>query len=277
MIGAVARIFEPGCKVDHMLVLESGKQGTGKTSGTRALFGGDDWYADCQRSPADKDFYQDLVGKWVVEIGEMTSFTKTELGKVKQAITAQADTYRPSYGRYSRTFKRQCIFVGTTNEDSWQRDPTGGRRYLPVRVGGVDVVALARDRDQLWAEAVVRYRRGDPWWIAPAQASAEQDERYQDDPWLEPILRWLSGKADARHYDGLLLHARDKDGHVVEFTSAELLSRAVHVDTSKFERTAQTRVGVIMMRLGWKRYRPKRMGGRPWCWYPGDDWDWSDE
>lgn len=275
MVSAVARIFRPGCKVDHMLVLE-GAQGGGKTSAVRTLFGGDRWYVDCQRSPADKDFYQDLNGKWGAEVGEMTSFSKAEHGKVKQTLTAQADVYRPSYGRYSRTFPRQCVFVGTTNEDAWQRDPTGGRRYLPVRVSAVDFEALTADRDQLWAEAVMRFHRGDPWWNLPARAAAEQDERYADDSWTEPVLRWLSGRADERAYESLRLNARDKQQHVVECTATEILLHALHVDLARHDRAAATRVGVIMSRLGWPKFRPTRFGSRQWCWYAPDDWEWPD-
>lgn len=273
MLSAAARIFDPGCKVDQMLVLE-GPQGAGKTRGVRALFGGDDWYVDCQRSPAEKDFYQDIVGKWAAEIGEMTSFSKADYNKVKQTITAQADVYRPSYGRYSRTFKRQCVFIGTVNNDAWQRDPTGGRRYLPVRVGAVNVDALLAVRDQLWSETVVRYRRGEPWWCTPARAGDEQDQRFQDDSWTEPILHWLLGKEDARNYENLRLCARDKHGHVTECTVTELLLHAVHVDLARHDLNGQTRAGVIMSRLGWKKYRPIRLGSRQWCWYAPDAWEW---
>ncbi len=277
MLGAVARIYEPGCKVDHMLVLE-GKQGGGKTSAVRALFGGDEWYVDAQRSPADKDFYQDIVGKWVAEIGEMTSFSKADYNKVKQTLSAQADTYRPSYGRYSRTFKRQCIFVGTTNEDAWQRDPTGGRRYLPVRVSAVDVVAVTRDRDQLWAEAVMRYQRGDSWWNAPANAEDEQDDRYCDDPWAEAVVRWILGHAKDRDYDAIDMRARDGEGRVIECSVAEVLANALHLEVEKHDLRPQQRVGVIMSRLGWKKYRRDRgkdiKVGRVWYWYAPSDWRW---
>jgi putative DNA primase/helicase len=275
LLGAVARIYEPGCKVDHMLILE-GPQGAGKTRSVRTLFGGDAWYVDCQRSPADKDFYQDIVGKWAAEIGEMTSFTKADYNKVKQTITAQSDTYRPSYGRYSKTFPRQCIFIGTTNDDSWQRDPTGGRRYLPVRVSGVDVDAIERDRDQLWAEAVARYKAGEPWWNAPARAGDEQEQRYQEDSWTEPVLRWLAGKASSSTYTDIPIAARDKHGRILECSVTQVMTSALHIDLARQDRTASTRVGTIMSRIGWKKYRPSGSGKRPWLWYVEADWEWPD-
>lgn len=185
LVSAVARAFEPGCKVDTMLVLE-GKQGVGKTRFTRELFGAD-WYAEATASPGDKDFFQVLQGRWVMEIGEMESFTKAEVGKIKQAVTAQQDTFRASYGRFVKTYPRQCVFVGTTNENQYLRDPTGARRFLPIRVNTIDVDRIIRERDQLWAEAVHLYREGFDYWTLPADAAREQERRYQADTWEETI------------------------------------------------------------------------------------------
>jgi predicted P-loop ATPase len=267
MISAAARILRPGCKVDTMLVLE-GEQGLGKTRVTQVLFGGDRWYMDAQRSPAEKDFYQDIVGKWGVEIGEMTSFTKAESNKVKQTLSATSDTYRPSYGRYSRTFPRQCVFIGTTNENEWQRDHTGGRRFLPVRVAHVDVGAIEQARDQLWAEAVAMLEEGVDWWVMPGAAKDQQDERYLEDTWVEPISRWLDGRAvsssNADPYHGVEM--ADKPYIVVECSTTDVLSKALHIDLARHSRQDQMRVAAIMGRLGWEKDRPMRYGTRIRIW-----------
>jgi predicted P-loop ATPase len=243
----------------------------------RELFGGDEWYMDAQRSPAEKDFYQDIVGKWGVEIGEMAAFSKADYNKIKQTLTAQADTYRPSYGRYSRTFPRQCIFVGTTNDDSWQRDPTGGRRFLPVRVGNVNVAGIAEIRDQLWAEAVTRVRRGESWWQAPERAQAEQDARYAEDSWSDPIQRWLAGKCPGAAYESMPKYSTHSKGHVLECTTTEILSRALHIDLARHDRAAQMRVAAILQRLGWPKYRANVHGTRQYRWYEPDGWTWPTE
>lgn len=269
LLSAAARILRPGCKVDTMLVLE-GRQGLGKTRVTQVLFGGDRWYMDAQRSPAEKDFYQDIVGKWGVEIGEMTSFTKAEANKVKQTLSATSDTYRPSYARYSDTFPRQCVFVGTTNEDAWQRDHTGGRRFLPVNVKRVDVDAIAAIRDQLWAEAVQGLADGMNWWELPKDAAEQQDERYQEDSWLQPVSQWLAGRYGKDAYDGVLRHPTS--GEVLECTSSDLLWRALKIDSARHTKPDQMRVGAIMQRLGWPKFRPQRYGVRLWTWYRADDW-----
>jgi predicted P-loop ATPase len=267
MVSAAARILRPGCKVDTMLVLEGG-QGLGKTRVTQVLFGGDRWYMDAQRSPAEKDFYQDIVGKWGVEIGEMTSFSKAETNKVKQTLSATSDTYRPSYGRYSRTFPRQCVFIGTTNENEWQRDHTGGRRFLPVGVTRVDVSAIEAVRDQLWAEAVALLDDGLDWWVLPSDAKDQQDERYLEDSWSEPISRWLDGRAPSSDkvdvYAGIEMCQNPYI--VTECSTTEILTRALHIDLARHTKQDQMRVAAIMTRLAWDKYRPQRYGTRVWLW-----------
>lgn len=269
MISAAARILRPGCKVDTMMVLEGG-QGIGKTRAVQALFGGDKWYMDAQRSVKDKDFFQELVGKWGVEIGEMTSFTKAEHNAVKQTMSATADTYRPSYGRYARTFPRQCVFVGTTNEDQYLRDPTGARRYLPVRVSVVSVDKLKADRDQLWAEAVSRFLAGEEWWELPRQAADEQEQRYMEDSWTSPIAKWLQGGDRDRYPEGIECEeALDNPvdvGLVMACTTHEVLGWPLAIDTGRHTRADQMRVAAIMRNWGWSNKRVLRNGAQVHLW-----------
>lgn len=270
MLSAAARILRPGCKVDTMLVLEGG-QGIGKTRAVQALFGGDKWYMDAQRSPTEKDFFQELVGKWGVEIGEMTSFTKAEHNKVKQTLSATSDTYRPSYGRYARTFPRQCVFVGTTNEDQYLRDPTGARRYLPVRVSMVDVEKLTADRDQLWAEAVSRLCAGEEWWQLPLAAGDEQEQRYMEDSWVNPIARWLAGGKhesypEAIEADAPLGNNPMDVGRVRACTTHEVLRWALAIDTGRHTRADQMRVAAIMRTFRWGNTRVVKNGAQVHLW-----------
>jgi predicted P-loop ATPase len=271
LVSAVSRILwfddkqpSKGSKVDFMLVLEGG-QGAGKTTAVLELFGAE-WYAEATESPAHKDFYQTLRGRWGVEIGEMDSFSKADVAKVKQAITTRFDVYRPSYGRTARSFRRECVFVGTTNKDDYLRDESGARRFLPLKVGRVDIRQLMALRDQLWAEAVHLFREGFEWWRLPEGAQREQDARYQEDSWMEPIARWLDGKCGPDAYEGGVL--RDlKTDRVMECTSSDLLWRALRIDTARHSRQDQMRVAAVMARLGWPKFRPNRNGVRLWCWY----------
>lgn len=192
-VSAVARGFEPGCKVDHMLVLE-GAQGLRKSTALSAL-AGEDWYSDALPQMGTKDAQSYLRGRWIIEVGELEAMRK-EVDAIKAFISRQVETFRPAYGREEVTEPRRCVFAGTTNKDDWQRDETGGRRFWPVKVGEIDITAIARDRNQLWAEAVALYHIGERWWlegVIAEQAQAEAAERRPEDPWRADIARTVHG------------------------------------------------------------------------------------
>jgi len=245
MIGAVARVYSPGAKVDCTPVLE-GAQGIGKSTGVR-LLAGDAWFFDSPITMGDKDGFQTLRGKWIGELGELHSLTRSEVNRAKAFLSATQDTYRPSFARRSRTFPRQCVFIGTTNATEYLRDETGNRRFWPVRCAGpVDVAALARDREQLWAEARVRFERGEAWHVDSADfarlCEAEQEARMVEDEWAAPVREWLSDpKAPERRRDGV--------------TAGEVLAGALGVPKERWSKAEQDRVATTLRRLGWERPR----------------------
>lgn len=272
MVSAVSRILwrDPlvrsnGAKVDFMLILE-GNQGKGKTSVIAALFGAQ-WYAEAMESPSSKDFYQSLMGRWCVEIGEMDSFSKADVGRIKMAITSRFDTYRPSYGRIARSYRRECVFVGSTNENQYLRDPSGGRRFLPVRVHAIHVDKVESLRNQLWAEAVRMYHDGFEWWKLPPEAADEQEARFMADSWEEVLGPWLAGRAPEKHYPSRLAPTGSTKPEWT--TTSELLAYALHIEVGKHSTADQMRVAKIMRRLGWEQLRRRWADGiRERRWVP---------
>lgn len=258
-ISAVARIFKPGAKVDTMVILES-IQGTGKTKLWIALFG--EWCAEVTSSLNDKDFFSGLRGVWCADFGELDQFSKAEVTRIKQVITQTFDHYRPHYGRQHQRFPRQCIFVGGTNQDNWQTDATGARRYLPVRVKqSIDVETIAEVRDQLWAEAVVRFKRGEGWWNIP-DAPAHQEASYVGDTWEEIIGKWLAEEYMKPQYPG----------EAFAYLLSTVLADALKLEPGKQTKADQTRAGNAMRRLGWTAKQETRSGRRVRMYRPSPEW-----
>jgi predicted P-loop ATPase len=199
IIAMVARIFQPGCQADYMPVLE-GPQGIEKSKACRAL--AREYFSDSlPENISSKDARQHLRGKWLVEIAELAAFTKAATEPLKAFITRRGEKYRPPYGAHEVEEPRQCLFIGTTNKPVYIKDETGGRRFWPVKCGRIDVEKLEDDRDQLFAEAVHRYRQREQWW--PDRAfeqkfiQPEQTGRTEVDPWFERIAEYVAGKTEA--------------------------------------------------------------------------------
>lgn len=131
LVAAVARVFEPGIKFDTMLTLV-GPQGCGKSQIVKRL--GRDWFSDSLDSMRGKEAYEQLQGFWIIEVGELAAMKRMEVEATKMFITKSEDAYRAAYGRHVETYKRQCVFFGTTNTHEFLKDTTGNRRFWPVDV-----------------------------------------------------------------------------------------------------------------------------------------------
>lgn len=194
LIGAVARVYEPGCKLDTMPVLV-GPQGAMKST-LCAILAGLEWHVDTPAPIGSKDAYQVLAGAWCYEFAELAAMHGKDVERLKAFFSSARDTYRPAYGRMVVDHPRRCWFIATTNDEEFLHDSTGARRFWPVRVESVDIDALKAIRNQLWAEAVARYRLGEPWHLegdVVDDARQVADEHYAIDPWEEPIREYVEG------------------------------------------------------------------------------------
>lgn len=262
MIGIVSRIFRPGNKMQHMMVLE-GAQGIGKSTFWRVL--GGDWFQDSPLKIGSADAYMQLTGVMLYEIAEMDSFNKSEATQVKGFVTQEVDRYREPYARRPVDRPRQCVFVGTTNHGEYLKDTTGNRRFWPIKALNVDVELLKSIREQLFAEALYRFDAGERWHPDRDEERElfvpEQDARRIVDPWLYPLQEWLDDPSQR---------------HLNEFTCTELLMGALKVELNKIDgnRGMATRMGNLMAELaeqdGWVRRR-RTTGRREWIWVRPDD------
>jgi predicted P-loop ATPase len=237
MIGAVARVSNPGCKVDNMPIFE-GLQGIGKSSMVAALF--EPWFTDEIADFGSKAAAEQVQGTWCIEVSELDAMTRGEVSKVKAFTSRRTDRFRPAYGRRVEEYPRQCVFWGTTNSDNYLKDETGGRRSWPIKCGVLDIGGLREVRDQLWAEANQLYSNKDVvWWIVnPIVAKAaegEQADRYQGDPWADLIADYVATR--------------------ISVTIHELLTDAVFMHTDQQNQVGQTRVARILQHLKWERYQ----------------------
>jgi putative DNA primase/helicase len=202
LVAAVARVFQPGVKFDYVLTL-IGDQGKRKSSLLKKL--GKDWFTDTfnLHMLQGKEGYEQIRGVWLVEIGEMAGMAKAEVERIKGFISAQEDRYRMAYGRRVENYPRQCVFFGTTNKPDFLRDQTGNRRFWPVQINPDEAIKnVFKDLtdieiDQVWAEAVELYRKGESLYLPDALekiAISVQKEHTEEHPWTGLIQQYLDTK-----------------------------------------------------------------------------------
>lgn len=234
VVGAVSRIFHPGCKYDYVLVLVDPGQGSSKSTFFNVL--GKDWYSDTFMGVHGKEALEQIQGAWIIEIAELAGLRKAEVEAVKHFITKQRDQFRPAYARTVETFKRQCIFVGTTNNNDFLRDPSGNRRFLPVDVNRDKVTKsvfedLESEVNQIWAEAMHLYRNGEKLYLSTeVEEMARTEQRLHSE--MDERIGLVSNYLDIRlpkNWEDLDVHDRRNYIEHVDQDKTEALDRRKYV------------------------------------------------
>lgn len=252
LVAAVARVYEPGVKFDHVMVLE-GFQGKGKSTALRIL-AGDKWFTDGLGDIHQKDVVDQMTGKWLIELGELASIKKADVDLLKSFITRQTDRVRMPYGRRSADFPRQSIFIGSTNLDEYFTDETGNRRYWPVKIDQANFKWLVKNRDQLWAEAKVQHDLGESLYFekeVEELARIEQSKRFAVDEIQGGVLEIMKDHPSEKYTSTEIWRKLNGtiEGHPSDYESRRI---AKVMKVLGFTRK-NMRIGGVVMK-GWRRY-----------------------
>ena len=250
------RVLVPGIQAD-MVPIFVGFQGVGKSTGLQCLVPAVELFAEIALTQKDDDLARILRGRLVVELGELKGLNSREIEHTKAFFTRRNEAWVPKYKEFSTSYPRRCVIFGTTNADEFLEDSTGNRRFLPVRVGVVDRVALERDRLQLWAEARDLFEfdfavggAGVMWQAAERLAKGVHEEFTVDDPWTDDVARWL----DTRE---------EKD---TPFTAVEAIKGSLLVSAGTLHHGHKKRLAAILRRLGYADDRCYVAGRRVRAW-----------
>lgn len=276
---AVARAMTPGIKFDNMTIL-TGPQGIGKSTLLKKM--GLSWFSDSIKTFEGKEASELVQGVWLVEIGELEAFNRSEIGRIKQFLSQQEDIYRAAYGRNIGWHPRRCVFFGTSNNGEYLRDKTGNRRFWPIDVGACPPVRnVFTDLDggeiaQIWAEAYTRWRLGEPLYLSgeAEQIALEEQETHREHSAREGLIidflerqvpeDWYRWSLDRRRMywgggmatDGIKLVERDR------ICALEVWCEAIGGDYKGMKYSDAAEINnVILMMKGWKRQKSPRKFG----------------
>lgn len=253
LISAVSRGLDPGAKVDTVLILE-GRQGLKKSTAVEVLFA--PFFCDSKIDITNKDTWQ-LAGQfWGIELAELEALQGKQRETVKAFFSRRTDTYRPPYGKTNTTTPRRSIFVATTNGDEYLGlDPTGYRRFWPIACRSIDIEALKRDREQLFAEAVALYRAGEQHWLTDdeaelARVATREREEMPNEVWQETIRQWFMQRPTERRPETI--------------TTKTALVDIVGIELPRVTKANEMEVAAVLRAMGFEHSRRGQYRVRVW-------------
>ncbi len=259
MTAAAGRLVQPGCQADMALVLV-GPQGTGKTSGVRALCPEPAFFAEIdlhKLGRKDEDLARSLRGKLIGEIGELRGMSGRDQESIKAWVSRRNERWIRKYFEFEVDYPRRIVLIGTTNESEFLADATGERRWLPVRVGAVDVPAIERDREQLWAEGLHRFRAGGVAWQAAEELARGEHSQFKlADPWTDIVATWLESPQPPLD----TLSTKRPPPNTAPFTLEAVAFGALKMSARDLGKGEQRRMGAILRSLGYHNAQ---------CWIDG--------
>ena len=277
MAAAVARVYRPGCKFDYMLTLR-GRQGLGKSNLIARL--GGKWFSDTFSTMQGKEAYEQVMGVWIMEVGELAGMRKAEAETIKLYISKQTDRFRPAYGRRLQEFPRQCIFVGTTNETQFLRDTTGNRRFWVVDTPNTPTLSMWDDLTPetvrlIWAEAVEIYKAGEELFLSREleKVAREVQEAYEEENPKAGIVADYLERLLPDGWDDLDVYARrqwlesDAVGTTPRMTvcTYEIWAEALGGNPDRLDRYGAKEIRDIMAGLPeWRHQGNKQITARPY-------------
>ncbi len=236
--------MEPGCQVDMVPILVGG-QGLGKSTGVRALVPDEQFFVELRFDDSDDTLARKMRGVLVGELAELQGLRTSDIERIKAFVTRTHEKWIPKYQEFATEFPRRLLLIGTTNEDEFLSD-TENRRFLPLRTEGVDVEAIRRDREQLWAEGLLLWTAdGVAWEAAERMGREEVNDFVCADQWQGVVEQWLHDNPE-----------------VVNVRVSDILTAAVGLDMRHVTRVHELRAGRILKRLGFSKTTATVEGGR---------------
>ena len=257
LVSAVARVYEPGCKTDLVLVFQ-GKQGSGKTT-TLATLAGEDNFTSANYSHGDKDALLCLHNNWIIELGEVEStFSKKGNSDLKDHISKTHDEFRRPYGKKSEQHPRRFVFAATTNQTQVLTDPTGSRRYLVLPTGQrIDTDWVKDNRDLIWGAAKALYISGEQWYLTrdeEEQQAALNEEFQSRHPWVEAIEEGM------RNLESSSLYSEEDKAYYV-FSTVQFARILLDVELNKVSNKERNILADTLNRLGYT-YKKRTVNGK---------------